>query len=172
MGVELPGSELLRGISVSSGLCQRTAELVTPDRSLALALPALLAQPVLKRPELQLGVAGTQALDVGLVAGVVEPVEHLKELLAERDPDNGHRQAPELDRAPEHTREHLGRLAVVSSMPAISSSPDEMFWSVERERDEFSNVVRGDRLVRPVLVKSTGRGEHLVDRPRGRLTDA
>ena len=97
----------------------------------------------------------------------------MKELLRERDPDNGHRQAPELDRAPEHTREHLGRLAVVQSLPAISSSdPGEILWSVERERDEFSNVVRGDRLVRPVLVKSTGRGEHLVDRPRGRLTDA
>jgi hypothetical protein len=50
--------------------------------------------------------------------------------------------------------------------------PDEILWSVERARDEFSNVVRGDRLVRPVLVKSTGRGEHLVDRPRDRLTHA
>jgi hypothetical protein len=85
----------------------------------------------------------------------------------------GHRQAPELDRAAEHTREHLGRLAVCQfAARDFELGPDEILWSVERERDEFSTVVRGDRLVRPVLVKSTGRGEHLVDRPRGRLTDA
>jgi len=61
---------------------------------------------------------------------------------------------------------------IVSSLPAISSSDPAKSWSVERERDEFSNVVRGDRLVRPVRVKSTGRGEHLVDRPGDRLTHA
>jgi hypothetical protein len=40
--------------------------------------------------------------------------------------------------------------------PRFRARTDEILWSVERERDEFSNVVT------PVLVKSTGRAEHLV----------
>jgi hypothetical protein len=44
----------------------------------------------------------------------------------------------------------------VSSLPALFElGSDEILWSVEPDRDEFSNVVRG---------------ENLVDQPRDRLT--
>jgi hypothetical protein len=65
-------------------------------------------------------------------------VEHLKELLAERDPDNRHRQALEPDRAPEHTRENFDRLADFQlAARDFELGPDEILWSVDRERDEF-----------------------------------
>ncbi len=90
---------------------------------------------------------------------MVEPAEHLEELLAERDPDDRHRQPPELDWTAEDAAEHLGRL-VVGQLAAgdFELGADELLRTVEGERDELADVVGRDRLIQLV-------GPQRVDQP-------
>ena len=97
-------------------------------------VPSFGAQPLLERLKLNLGVFAPRFQDVCLEARLVEPAEHLVELLAEEKANHRHGELLEFHGLAQNSTEDLLR-------------SDELFGAVECQRYKRADVVAGDGLI-------------------------
>src|SRR5262245_6147075 len=129
---------------------RRSSAFRRADASRAL-VPAFVTQPLLEASQAHLRIASAKSVDVGLEPRGIEPAEHLVELLAEDEAHDRQRQALERDLLAKHAAENLGCLEIGKLAAGdLERFADELLWALESERDEGSDIVGGDRLIRLV----------------------
>src|SRR5262249_22173530 len=138
----------MRRLLVSSGLRDRRVERLLVWRIAGPLLhPALLLEPFLEPGDLRAGGVAAQRPEIGAVALLGEPLEHLVELLAESDSREKQREPPELDRPAHHARKGRGDLRVGELVAGdLERLADELLGTRERQRGPGADVVGSDEL--------------------------
>src|SRR5215469_73059 len=112
-----------------------------------LAAPALADEPCFERSRPDLRVLEAKPVEVGPVALLVEPPEHLVELLAQEQPGREQRKAPERHRAPEHPGKRGGDVQVGELVSGdLQRLPDEATGLGEGQRGPLADVLGRDEL--------------------------
>src|SRR6266567_2841575 len=111
-------------------------------------VPSFGAQPLLERLKLNLGVFAPQFRDVCLEARLVEPAEHLVELLAEEKANHRHGELLEFHGLAQNSTEDLGGFGIGQLASGdFQLRSDELFGAVECQRYKRADVVAGEGLI-------------------------